>query len=152
MFSLRRLIYSRIVIVVTASMLVMTGCATEVIELNAPAATAEGEVAQDPNPEISANATLDELRVILSSEFAALSAAVFDSNRDLARIHLQRINTAWGFMEPLIAAKFGELAEQINYDLRRVVDLARSAVERNRPADADKAILFLRLALASLDA
>jgi hypothetical protein len=47
---------------------------------------------------------------------------------------------------------FGELADQLTYDLRRVVELARSAVDRNRPADADKATSFLRLAVASLDA
>jgi hypothetical protein len=54
--------------------------------------------------------------------------------------------------EPLIVARFGELADQLTYDLRRVVELARSAVTRNRPADADKAVAFLRLALASLEA
>jgi hypothetical protein len=47
--------------------------------------------------------------------------------------------------------QFGELADQITYDLRRVVGLARSAVERNRPADASKAVAFFRLASASLN-
>jgi len=34
--------------------------------------------------------------------------------------------------------------------LQRVIELARSAVERNRPADASKATKFLELALQSL--
>jgi hypothetical protein len=89
---------------------------------------------------------------VLQDEIGALSRAVFDDDRDEARVHLDRINEAWSFAEPLIVAQFGELADQLTYDLRRVVELARSAVDRNRPADADKATSFLRLALESLEA
>ena len=127
---------------------VSTGCATEVIELDAPVTT---NAATQSDVVIAADATLDELKVILRDEVAALSAATFDANRNLARIHLDRVNRAWQLMEPLIVAQFGELADQLTYDLQRVIELARSAVERNRPADADKAKLFLRLALASLE-
>ncbi len=127
------------------------GCATEVIELDVPPTTLPPQEAAAVTADL-AQATLDDLTVVLQEEIGALSRAVFNDDRDEARVHLDRINEAWSFAEPLIVAQFGELADQLTYDLRRVVELARSAVDRNRPADADKATSFLRLALASLDA
>lgn len=127
------------------------GCATEVIELDVPPTTLPPQEAAAVTADLS-QATLEALTVVLQDEIGALSRAVFNDDRDEARVHLDRINEAWSFAEPLIVAQFGELADQLTYDLRRVVELARSAVDRNRPADADKATSFLRLALASLDA
>ncbi|MGA0180245.1 MAG: hypothetical protein ACO3QD_00055 [Ilumatobacteraceae bacterium] len=127
------------------------GCATEVIELDVSPTTLPPQEAAAVTADLS-QATLEDLTVVLQDEIGALSRAVFDDDRDEARVHLDRINEAWSFAEPLIVAQFGELADQLTYDLRRVVELARSAVDRNRPADADKATSFLRLALESLDA
>ncbi|MFZ9076340.1 MAG: hypothetical protein ACO20Z_04365 [Ilumatobacteraceae bacterium] len=127
------------------------GCATEVIELDVPPTTLPPQEAAAATADL-AQATLEDLTVVLQDEIGALSRAVFNDDRDEARVHLDRINEAWSFAEPLIVAQFGELADQLTYDLRRVVELARSAVDRNRPADADKATSFLRLALESLDA
>ncbi len=128
-----------------------SGCATEVIELDASPSTLSAAEAAAVSADLS-TATLDELTQVLSEEVTALSRATFNSDRDEARQHLDRINEAWSFAEPLIVAKYGELADQLTYDLGRVIELARSSVERNRPADADKAKSFLRLALASLNA
>ncbi|MFM2181125.1 MAG: hypothetical protein RIR54_419 [Actinomycetota bacterium] len=122
-----------------------TGCATEVIDSKATSTIAVTSAL----PSL-AGSSLDELAEVLDTEVTALSRAVFDDDKPAARAHLDRINEAWALAEPLIVAQFGELADQINYDLRRVVALARSAVERNRPADASKAASFLRLALVSL--
>ena len=122
-----------------------TGCATEVIDSKVTSTIAVTSAL----PSL-AGSSLDELAEVLDTEVTALSRAVFDDDKPAARAHLDRINEAWALAEPLIVAQFGELADQINYDLRRVVALARSAVERNRPADASKAASFLRLALVSL--
>ena len=122
-----------------------TGCATEVIDSKVTTTIAVTSAL----PSL-AGSSLDELAEVLDTEVTALSRAVFDDDKPAARAHLDRINEAWALAEPLIVAQFGELADQINYDLRRVVALARSAVERNRPADASKAASFLRLALVSL--
>lgn len=134
-----------------AAMLVVStsGCATEVIDTKLTSST----VVTSPSttPASLAGADLDQLVDVLRDEVTALSTAVFESDKAAARAHLDRINEAWTYAEPLITARFGELADQINYDLRRVVGLARTAVERNRPADASKAVSFLRLALASLN-
>ena len=131
------------------------GCATQVIESKVSTTVTDTVTGDDSDlagddSDLS-GADLDELVTVLQVEMSALSRAVLDSDETVARAHLDRINQAWVYAEPLIVAKFGELADQITYDLRRVVELARSAVERNRPADADKAVSFLRLAVASLN-
>ena len=77
---------------------------------------------------------------------------MFDGDIPTARTHLARIEQAWSLAEPLIMSQYGEMADQITYDLRRVVALARSSIDRNLPADASKALSFMRLALASLEA
>ncbi len=133
-----------------AAAFVATGCATEIIELDTPSTTVDGQGDGTISQPVPADATLAELTVILRNEVDLLSQAIFVTDRDAAREHLVSINTAWAYIEPLIVAQYGELADQLTYDLRRVVELARSAVDRNRPADADKAELFLRLALDSL--
>ena len=133
-----------VMIVVSAS-----GCATEVIDTKLTTTTAIA-TPTTVTPSL-AGADLGQLVDVLRDEVTALSTAVFESDKAAARAHLNRINEAWSYAEPLITAQFGELADQINYDLRRVVGLARTAVERNRPADASKALSFMRLALGSLN-
>lgn len=141
----------RLTTIATCVAVLAGGCATEVIELDTPPTTLSPVEAAAVSDDL-ATATLDELTQVLRDEVTALSRATFNGDRDEARLHLDRINEAWSLAEPLIVAKYGELADQLTYDLRRVIELARSSVERNRPADADKAKSFLRLALASLDA
>ena len=147
----RTKIVAFITVMTFASAFVATACATEIIELDSPSTTVDGQGADTISPSISSDATLAELTVILRNEVDLLSQAIFVTDRDAAREHLVSINTAWAYLEPLIVAQYGELADQLTYDLRRVIELARSAVERNRPADAGKANAFLRLALASLN-
>ncbi len=125
----------------------LSGCATEV--LNEPTSSAVEIARSTVAPPIDAT-TLDELTVVLRDETVALSEALFAADSTASRVHLAQINEAWALIEPQITAQFGELADQLIYDLQRVIDLARSAVERNRPADADKAVRFLELALQSL--
>jgi hypothetical protein len=43
------------------------------------------------------------------------------------------------------------LSDQLAADFDRVIALAKSSVERNRPADADKVLRFLPLIIDSLD-
>ena len=125
-----------------------SACATEVIDtVVTTVAPTESTLA----PESLAGEDLDTLISVLRKETEALAKATFDGDKTAARAHLARINEAWANAEPLIFAGFGELADQITYDLRRVIELARSSVERSRPADASKALNFLRLAIASLE-
>ena len=130
--------------------MLVSGCATEVIESKLTTTTAQGAT---PTTTASlAGEDLPTLVEVMRDETEALSRALFADDKAAARASLARIDEAWSFAEPIIVARFGELADQLTYDLRRVVELARSAVTRNRPADADKAVAFLRLAVASLEA
>jgi hypothetical protein len=132
---------------VGSAAMVSGGCATEVLQAPTSSAVEIANTTLAPSLE---GASLDELTAVLRDETLALSEALFANDTVMARAHLGRINEAWSFAEPQIAAKFGEFADQLIYDLQRVVELARSAVERNRPADASKAAKFLELALQSL--
>ena len=133
-----------------AACLLVSGCATEVIESKLTTTTADG--ASLTTIASLAGEELPALVEVMRDETEALSRALFADDKAAARASLARIDEAWSFAEPIIVARFGELADQLTYDLRRVVELARSAVKRNRPADADKALAFLRLAVASLEA
>ena len=133
-----------------AACLLVSGCATEVIESKLTTTTADG--ASLTTIASLAGEELPALVEVMRDETEALSRALFADDEAAARASLARIDEAWSFAEPIIVARFGELADQLTYDLRRVVELARSAVKRNRPADADKAVAFLRLAVASLEA
>ena len=146
----RRRLTARTVITVVAvgsTLTISSGCATEVLQAPTSSAVELATTTLAPSLE---GAPLDELTAVLREETLALSEALFASDTVMARTHLSRINEAWSFAEPQIAAKFGEFADQLIYDLQRVIELARSAVERNRPADASKATKFLELALQSL--
>ncbi|MEY3467591.1 MAG: hypothetical protein RL532_898 [Actinomycetota bacterium] len=146
----RRRLTARTVIAVVAvgsALTVSSGCATEVLQAPTSSAVELATTTLAPSLE---GAPLDELTAVLREETLALSEALFASDTVMARTHLSRINEAWSFAEPQIAAKFGEFADQLIYDLQRVIELARSAVDRNRPADASKATKFLELALQSL--
>ena len=127
---------------------VASGCATEIID-TVPTTLAPSE--STLAPESLAGEDLDTLIGVMQDETEALARATFDGDKTSARAHLARIDEAWANAEPLIFAQFGEFADQITYDLLRVIELARSSVERNRPADASKALKFLQLAIASLE-
>ena len=60
-----------------------------------------------------------------------------------AREKLADIKATWQAVQPLIADRGADL----NADLQRLINLYITAVERKRPADADKATRFLTLAI-----
>ena len=124
----------------------LAGCATTVIEDTSPAdvTTTTVEVL-DIN-----SASIGELGTVLGERVTALSAATFAGDGALAKTILADIDTVWGALSADIRATLPDLADQLLYDFERVIALCRTSVERNRPADADKALRFLPLALASL--
>lgn len=60
-----------------------------------------------------------------------------------AREKLADIKATWEAIQPMITDRGSDL----NADLQRLINLYITAVERKRPADADKATRFLRLAI-----
>lgn len=60
---------------------------------------------------------------------------------DNKRARLAEITALWNVVEPDVATQDPDGAETLG----RMIDLATLAVERNRPADADKAAKFARI-------
>ena len=55
-------------------------------------------------------------------------------------------------LSDVISPKILATSEQLASDFDRIINLTKSAVDRNRPADADKALRFLPLIIESLKA
>jgi len=85
---------------------------------------------------------LEQMRLTIGDISTAMSA----SDKAKAKSRLADLQLAWDVLQPQIADK----GEQLTQDLQRLIDLADSAVTRNRPADADKALRFLQIVIESL--
>ncbi|CAN5405862.1 hypothetical protein BH23ACT3_BH23ACT3_09230 [soil metagenome] len=75
--------------------------------------------------------TLDELLPAILASWRGLDQRVIDGD---AAEPLARIETAWAAAEPLVRADHPTSL----FGMQQAIDLARSAVERRRPADASK--------------
>lgn len=133
---MRRLLLVPMVVALTA---LASGCATEIIDAELTTTTS---TAERPEPTGEVNELLDQLKV----SFGTMSEALAEGDRSRAREELEYVERIWTALEPQIVG----LGEQYVEDVRRVVDLAVTSVERNRPADADKALRFIELVITAL--
>ena len=128
-----------LVLSVLATAVLLTGCATTIID-TAPTTTAVAPTTTIPSG--TNDELLEQMRLTLSDISTAMSA----SDKTKAKSLLANLQLAWNVLQPQIADK----GEQLTQDLQRLIDLADSAVTRNRPADADKALRFLQIVIESL--
>ena len=128
-----------LVLSVLATAILLTGCATTIID-TAPTTTAVAPTTTIPSG--TNDELLEQMRLTLSDISTAMSA----SDKTKAKSLLANLQLAWDVLQPQIADK----GEQLTQDLQRLIDLADSAVTRNRPADADKALRFLQIVIESL--
>ena len=117
----------------------LSGCATTIID-TAPTTTAVAPTTTIPS------GTNDQLLEHMRSTIGEISTAMSASDKTKAKVKLADLQLAWQVLQPQIA----DQGEQLTQDLQRLVDLADSAVTRNRPADADKALRFLQIVIDSL--
>ena len=144
-----KMVFNRVMLVLGVFVPVVTGCATTINE-SAPTTIAENTT--DSNAEntistIDPQLDRDELLTEMLQSINSLSDAMQKSDRKLATKHLEQIN----LINDVVRPKIVELSDQLGIDFDRVVALAKSSVERNRPADADKALRFLPLIIDSLN-
>lgn len=85
--------------------------------------------------------TIPELLQQLADVSVGLGDAIVDRDSSLANARLARAIAIGEALEPRIRDAGIDLVE----DVQRVVGLVRTAVERKRPADADKALRFALL-------
>ena len=90
--------------------------------------------------------TTDELLSELFLAVEDLSKTMQKTDRRQASQQLARVVSLGDVIRPKILANSDQLAS----DLDRIINLIKSAVERNRPADADKALRFLPMIIESL--
>ncbi len=128
-----------LVLSILATAVLLTGCATTIID-TAPTTTAVAPTTTIPSG--TNNQLLEQMRLTISDISNAMSA----SDKTRAKARLSDLRLAWDVLQPQIADK----GEQLTQDLQRLIDLADSAVMRNRPADADKALRFLQIVIESL--
>ncbi len=119
--------------------LALSACATTIID-TAPTTTLVAPTTVVPS------GTAEELFPLLQRTIAEMSKAISDSNGGVAKTKLAEIREIWKVLQPQITDR----GDQFVQDLQRIIDLALSSVERNRPADADKALRFLTLVIETL--
>lgn len=90
--------------------------------------------------------TTDELLNKLLLAVEDLSKTMQKTERRQVSQQLARVLSLSAVISPKISAT----SEQLAADFDRIINLTKSAVERNRPADADKALRFLPLIIESL--
>ncbi len=141
----------RIVALVSIAALVSTtsllsGCATTINE-SAPTTLADNVVTETTTLTIDQQLSTEELLTQMLTTVNALSEAMQKSDRQTAGKKVDQILLISNAVRPKILT----LSDQLAADFDRVIALAKSSVERNRPADADKALRFLPLIIDSLD-
>jgi len=119
--------------------LALSACATTIID-TAPTTTLVAPTTVVPS------GTVEELFPLLQRTIAEMSKAISDNNGGVAKTKLAEVREIWKVLQPQIT----ERGDQFVQDLQRIIDLAMSSVERNRPADADKALRFLTLVIETL--
>lgn len=141
----------RIVTLVSIAVLVSTtsllsGCATTINE-SAPTTLADNVVTETTTLTVDQQLSTEELLAQMLTTVNALSEAMQKSDRQTASKKVDQILLISNAVRPKILT----LSDQLAADFDRVIALAKSSVERNRPADADKALRFLPLIIDSLD-
>ena len=123
----------------------LSGCATTINE-SAPTTLADNVVTETTTATIDQQLSTEELLGQMLITINALSEAMQKSDRETATKKVDQILLINNAVRPKILT----LSDQLTADFDRVVALAKSSVERNRPADADKALRFLPLIIDSL--
>jgi len=124
---------------VVLSMCSLAACSTTIVD-TAPTTTLVAPTTVVPS------GTATELFDQLQTTVGELSKAISDSERAMAKVKLAEIQEIWKVLQPQIADR----GDQFIQDMQRIIDLAISSVERNRPADADKSLRFLSLVIETL--
>ena len=117
----------------------LAACSTTIVD-TAPTTTLVAPTTVVPS------GTATELFDQLQTTIGELSKAISDNDRAMAKVKLAEIEEIWKVLKPQIA----ERGDQFIQDMQRIIDLAISSIERNRPADADKSLRFLSLVIETL--
>jgi hypothetical protein len=128
--------HSSFVVLATCS---LAACSTTIVD-TAPTTTLVAPTTVVPS------GTATELFDQLQTTIGELSKSISDNDRAMAKVKLAEIEEIWKVLQPQIVDR----GDQFIQDMQRIIDLAISSIERNRPADADKSLRFLSLIIETL--
>ena len=125
---------------------IASGCATTINQsaVTTVASSSESTTQVTINDQLTTDELLSELLLAVED----LSKTMQKTERRQVSQQLARVLSLSDVISPKILAT----SEQLASDFDRIINLTKSAVERNRPADADKALRFLPLIIESLKA
>lgn len=125
---------------------IASGCATTINQsaITTVASSSESTTQVTINDQLTTDELLSELLLAVED----LSKTMQKTERRQVSQQLARVVSLSDVISPKILAT----SEQLASDFDRIINLTKSAVERNRPADADKALRFLPLIIESLKA
>jgi uncharacterized protein YycO len=126
------------IVSILACFVALTSCATTIVNTS-PTTTVTPSTTTIPS------GSTTDLLANLQSHLDALSDATFAQDKPKAKSVLADIEAVWLALEPQAASE----GKQFVADLLRIVELARTSVVRNRPAEADKAARFMQLLVDS---
>ncbi len=131
----------RLLAAAAVSTLVMSACADTVVEVDSDTPSertdANGSVETAATTTLPIVGTTAELLTELATEMSRLSAQIADEGDEQAT--LRRIEAIWLVARPDVEST----RRDISGGIQTTVDMARNAVVRIRPADADKAFKIL---------
>ena len=128
------------ILVIPFALALSAGCASTTIDISAEPTTTVVSVTTLPD---GAAATLQEMAVLADSLGNQIA-----KGGDAPKETLAQIEELWTAAAPELRRQRAELGLEIDHQ----VELIRTAVERKRPADADKAAQNLALVAANLAA
>ncbi len=133
--------YTTFTVSMVALITFVSSCATTINEsaVATIASSAESTTQATINSQLTTDELLDQLLLAVDD----LSQSMQKVERKQVTQQLARVISLSDAIRPKILATSDQLAT----DFDRVINLAKSAVERNRPADADKALRFLSLVI-----
>jgi hypothetical protein len=126
----------RLFAVGVVSAVLLTSCSTTILE-TIDTTTTSSVVTTTTIPVGS----VADLLSAIDANARGLGNLVADKANAEARERLRNVEAIWIALEPQLVA----LKNDSDLDVRRIVDLVRSAVEKKRPADADKASRFIQI-------
>jgi len=129
---------------VVSCVVALSSCATEIIT----------DAATTLPPELTTTTTLatptgdiEQLLTQLNDTIVGLGQTIVDSDSTAYKQTYAETLAIWKVLKPQVESS-GVIG--LDEDVRRIVELVRTATERKRPADADKAARFLSLLRESL--
>lgn len=130
--------------VVMSCVVALSSCATEIIT----------DAATTLPPELTTTTTLatpegdiQQLLTQMNDTIEGLGQKIVDADSTAYKQTYAEVLAIWEVLKPQVEAS-GVIG--LDEDVRRIVELVRTATQRKRPADADKAARFLTLMRDSL--